>query len=632
VREFRQFLRIYRGDPPREGRKETAVGKLLRTVALVSPMLMPGMAPAETVRNWAAPNTWAPPARSAGPANAGLKSGLVTTYPAMPFIPVTPCRLADTRAASGFPPDYGPPSLPGVHAQRTFPIWGQCGIPGGASAVSFNFTVWAPVTRGDLRVFPAFTATPNVATLNWEAGILALANAAVVALSSRGEITVQVDGPGTIDLIIDVNGYYSRDVSDAKSQAMFLMGSGPYTFYAQNIASGGGWAVVGNASGGSNARGVVGFSGYSGVGVYGEAASGVGVEGISTSSAGVLGHSESNLGVGGSSTSAAGIAGSSTNWTGVVGLSSTWDGISGLGGRDGVFAQGARNGLTALSTGTSGVHFGVFGSVASGGNGSAGVHGEDGSGPPTGYDQLGPAGVVGTSSSGGVGVLGVGRLQTTIGGRFVTLRDVSPYEPIADVYLANYLADAAVLFGNVWVNGISGSSGDLHVAGSISKGGGSFLIDHPLDPENKYLYHSFVESPDMMNVYNGVAELGPDGSVVVKLPTYFQALNKDFRYQLTALGMPQPQLHVALEIENNEFLVAGGKPHGRVSWQVTGIRKDRFGEAHRIVPEVEKESDLKGYYLHPAEHGQPAEKSLGPRQLEVRAARLRAETREQPRN
>ena len=46
-------------------------------------------------------------------------------------------------------------------------------------------------------------------------------------------------------------------------------------------------------------------------------------------------------------------------------------------------------------------------------------------------------------------------------------------------------------------------TGDVAISGTLSKGGGSLKIDHPLDPENKYLYHSFVESPDMMNIYNG---------------------------------------------------------------------------------------------------------------------------------
>ena len=83
--------------------------------------------------------------------------------------------------------------------------------------------------------------------------------------------------------------------------------------------------------------------------------------------------------------------------------------------------------------------------------------------------------------------------------------------------------------------------GNMHVSGTLSKTAGSFKIDHPLDPENRWLSHSFVESPDMMNVYNGNAELDDAGKATVKLPAYFEALNRDFRYQLTAVGAARPR-------------------------------------------------------------------------------------------
>jgi len=89
------------------------------------------------------------------------------------------------------------------------------------------------------------------------------------------------------------------------------------------------------------------------------------------------------------------------------------------------------------------------------------------------------------------------------------------------------------------------------------------------------------------------------------LPDYFEALNRDFRYQLTAIGAPGPNLYIAEKIRNNRFQIAGGKPGGEVSWQVTGIRHDAFANAHRIIPEVEKAGDQRGKYLHPVENGQP---------------------------
>jgi len=159
-------------------------------------------------------------------------------------------------------------------------------------------------------------------------------------------------------------------------------------------------------------------------------------------------------------------------------------------------------------------------------------------------------------------------------------------------------------------NGNGFYAGNLHVGGTLTKGAGSFKIDHPLDPAHKYLSHSFVESPDMMNIYNGVVVLDAHGSAWVMLPDYFDALNRDFRYQLTSIGVPGPNLYIAKEVSGNCFKIAGGKPHARVSWQVTGVRQDAYANAYRIPTEEEKPATEQGYYLHPEVFGQPASKSI----------------------
>lgn len=145
---------------------------------------------------------------------------------------------------------------------------------------------------------------------------------------------------------------------------------------------------------------------------------------------------------------------------------------------------------------------------------------------------------------------------------------------------------------------VLGESGDLAIAGHLSKGSGSFKIDHPLDPKNKYLYHSFVESPDMMNIYNGNVLLDGNGEALIKMPDWFEPLNRDFRYQLTPIGGPA-NLFVAEEMSNGKFRIGGGTPGLKVSWQVTGIRQDHYANAHRLQVEVEKEEEKKGTYLHP---------------------------------
>ncbi|MFA5928855.1 MAG: hypothetical protein WC838_06130 [Candidatus Margulisiibacteriota bacterium] len=147
------------------------------------------------------------------------------------------------------------------------------------------------------------------------------------------------------------------------------------------------------------------------------------------------------------------------------------------------------------------------------------------------------------------------------------------------------------------------NNGNLTITGLMSKAGGTFKIDHPLDPKNKYLYHSFVESPDMLNIYNGIAVLDAKGEAVVKLPDWFDALNKEFRYQLTCIG-GFAQVYIARKIEKNMFTIAGGKKGMEVSWQVTGVRQDKFANAHRIQVEENKPAGEKGKYLHPKEWGQ----------------------------
>ncbi len=158
---------------------------------------------------------------------------------------------------------------------------------------------------------------------------------------------------------------------------------------------------------------------------------------------------------------------------------------------------------------------------------------------------------------------------------------------------------AGVIVAHIDPNGNGFLAGNLQVNGSVSKGSGSFKIDHPLDPLNKNLYHSFVESPDMMNVYNGNIILDDDGEATIELPDWFEALNKDFRYQLTPIGEPGPNLYVSQKIKNNTFKIAGGKAGMEVSWQITGIRHDPYANLHRIKVEEEKPIAERGKYLHP---------------------------------
>ncbi|UCC43533.1 MAG: hypothetical protein JSU65_10360 [Candidatus Zixiibacteriota bacterium] len=166
-------------------------------------------------------------------------------------------------------------------------------------------------------------------------------------------------------------------------------------------------------------------------------------------------------------------------------------------------------------------------------------------------------------------------------------------------------------------------SGNVNVTGTLSKGGGSFRIDHPLDPENKYLQHSFVESPDMMNVYNGNIVTDADGEAVVTLPDYFEVLNRDFRYQLTVIG-EFAQAIVAEKVSGNQFTIRTDRPNIEVSWQVTGVRRDAWAEVNRIQVEVDKPDQERGLYVHPEVHGQLPEKFIHYDQLKKPDVKLEA--------
>jgi len=172
-------------------------------------------------------------------------------------------------------------------------------------------------------------------------------------------------------------------------------------------------------------------------------------------------------------------------------------------------------------------------------------------------------------------------------------------------------------------------SGNVNITGTLTGAAESLRIDHPLDPADKYLYHASVESSEMMNIYTGNAVLDESGAGVVQLPSWFEALNTDFRYQLTAVGGPGPGLYVAQEIQNNSFRIAGGTSGLKVSWQVTGVRQDAFARANPLVVEVEKSERERGYYIHPQLFGQSPEKSIEwaqhPLQMKMEQQRQAAE-------
>jgi hypothetical protein len=157
---------------------------------------------------------------------------------------------------------------------------------------------------------------------------------------------------------------------------------------------------------------------------------------------------------------------------------------------------------------------------------------------------------------------------------------------------------AGNFIGNVLIQG------DFNVAAGFHK---NFMIDHPLDPENKYLYHSAIESSEVLNVYSGNVTTDSNGDAIVELPAWFEAINRDFRYQLTVIGQ-FAQAIVATRIKDNRFAIKTNASNVDVSWQVTGIRSDPGALRVGFKVEEDKPERERGTYQNPGAYGKPEEK------------------------
>jgi hypothetical protein len=131
-------------------------------------------------------------------------TSFVVVSPITSFYTLEPCRLVDTRWATG---TFGGPALV-AGGDRVFPLFGQCDIPSTARALSVNLTVAQPTAQGNLRLYPAGTPLPLVSAINYVAG-QTRANNAIATLNGLGELAVRCSqASGTAHFILDVNGYF----------------------------------------------------------------------------------------------------------------------------------------------------------------------------------------------------------------------------------------------------------------------------------------------------------------------------------------------------------------------------------------------------------------------------------------
>ncbi len=164
-------------------------------------------------------------------------------------------------------------------------------------------------------------------------------------------------------------------------------------------------------------------------------------------------------------------------------------------------------------------------------------------------------------------------------------------------------------FNSGWTNYAGYFNGDVNVTGNVLMPAKFTEIDHPLDPENKVLRLSGVDSPEMKVIYDGMLTTDASGEATVTMPDYFDALNTEFRYQLTVIG-EFSQAIVARKIENGKFTIRTEKPNLEVSWQVTGVRKDPYAVASSVKVEALKLEAERGHYLQPEAYGRSVDRGV----------------------
>lgn len=243
--------------------------------------------------------------------------------------------------------------------------------------------------------------------------------------------------------------------------------------------------------------------------------------------------------------------------------------------------------------------------TATGGSGQ-GVYGESvGKGFSNGSDQY------------GIGVTGVSRDASGANGYNFGVLGVAANSGISNIGVAGFtdLSSTSTGFETAIygedqlhnANSLAGYfSGNVFVDGSFtSTGPKPFTIDNPMDPENKLLRHFAVEGPEVLNNYSGNITTDASGKATVQLPEYFESINKDYRYQLTAIGT-FAQAIVSKEIANNQFEISTSVPNVKVSWQVMGVRNDAYMQKVNTMQAVEdKPAFMKGKYLTPAAYDKP---------------------------
>jgi hypothetical protein len=236
------------------------------------------------------------------------------------------------------------------------------------------------------------------------------------------------------------------------------------------------------------------------------------------------------------------------------------------------------------------------------GFGGVGVRGSSANGYGVYGESTNGYGVRGISA-GGLGVSGYSSSNYGVSGQSATGIGARGYST-GSIGVAGQSGGDVGVYG--YTDNVDSSAG--YFEGLMTATTKNFRIDHPVDPAGKVLVHSCVESNERKLVYDGVVTTDRNGEATIELPGYFDALNRDLRYQLTPLA--DARAWVKRKVAGNRFTVATSEPGTEVCWQLTGVRQDAYAKAHPLVVEAAKTGKEKGRYLNPREHGQPESKGV----------------------
>lgn len=373
------------------------------------------------------------------------------------------------------------------------------------------------------------------------------------------------------------------------------------TFYVTNTTTGDGVLALVNA-------GVANSIGYP-VALHGEGGT------ASASGFGVTGYADGApfsviypVGVYGNGVNTQGVYGTSTNTDGVLGASSTSNGVRGYtfgGPYAGYFQNVSGTGTDAglYSTGSYGGVFDASGAVGVWATSSAASSSTVFTHILTGYDEV--TGVFGdvsaSTNTSDDAIIGLGGSSTSAS----TYWNIGVYGEAQNSTIGFDYSIYGYQLGNASFDYAGVFAGNLWCTGTITGATKNFKIDHPLDPANKFLVYTSTESPDELNLYTGNITTDAGGLATVQLPEYFDLINKDCRYQLTIIG-GFGQAIVKEKEHHNHFVIATDKPNMEVSWQISGLRNDKYAQAHPSIVEEEKPASMKGRYQNPELYGMPA--------------------------